>query len=284
MNPVSRTAFYCAGVRALDARQPAPLCGDRYAERFMDDEAWRLFAPFRRFQAPNGSNVVRHRMIDDLLRARLVARPQLRVVLVGAGFDARAYRLGGGRWVEVDETPLLAFKEPRLPAAECPNPLQRIAIDFASESLADKLAPFAAQDRESPAVAVVEGVLMYLSEAQIRTLAATLRDLFPDLEIVCDVATKLFFERYGRRLHARIRDLGTSFTLPDRPLEAILADEGFVQLSSESIPACAADLKAMPFPARLAARLLPSLRDGYTIRVFRRSGLEKPVSSTEAST
>ncbi len=81
MNPVSRTAYYCTGVRALDARSRAPFCGDRYAERFMDDEAWRLFAPFRRFHAPNGSNVVRHRMIDDLLRARLAAHPHLRVVL-----------------------------------------------------------------------------------------------------------------------------------------------------------------------------------------------------------
>ena len=169
-------------------------------------------------------------------------------------------------------------------AAECPNPLQRIAIDFASESLAVKLAPFAVQDRESPAVAVIEGVLMYLSESQIRTLAATLRDLFPDLEIICDVATRLFFERYGRRLHARIRDLGTSFTLPDRPLEAILADEGFAQRASESIPGRAAELRALSLPTRLAVRLLPSLRDGYTIRVFGRVGLEKPVSSREAST
>lgn len=272
MNPISRTAFYCTGVRALDARTPSPLCGDRYAERFMDDEAWRIFAPFRRFKAPNGSNVVRHRMIDELLRARLIARPQLRVALVGAGFDSRAYRLAGGRWIEVDEAPLLAFKEPHLPAAKCPNPLQRIAIDFATEPLAGKLAPFAAQDRESPAVAVVEGVLMYLSEAQIRSLAATLRDLFPDVEILCDVATQLFFERYGRRLHARIRDLGASFTLPDRALEAIFADEGFVQTSSESIPGRAADLGAMPLPSRLAVRLLPSLRDGYTLRTFSREG------------
>lgn len=272
MKPISRTAFYCTGVRALDARTTAPLCGDRYAERFMDDEAWRLFAPFRRFHAPNASNVVRHRMIDELLRARLIARPQLRVVLVGAGFDARAYRLAGGRWLEVDEAPLLAFKEPRLPAVKCPNPLQRIAIDFATESLAEKLAPFAAQDRQSPAVAVVEGVLMYLSEAQIRSLAATLRDLFPDLEIVCDVATKLFFERYGRRLHARIRDLGTGFTLPDRPLEALFADEGFAQLQSASIPGRAAELGAFSLLTRLAVRLLPSLRDGYTIRVFGRAG------------
>ncbi len=122
MNPISRTAIYCTGVRALDARTAAPLCGDRYAERFMDDAAWRLFAPFRRFQGPNGSNVVRHRILDDLLRARLIAEPRLRVVLLGAGFDARAFRLAGGRWLEVDEADLLAFKEPRLPAASCPNP------------------------------------------------------------------------------------------------------------------------------------------------------------------
>src|SRR6187431_2384067 len=80
--PISRTAFYCTGVRAVDARSPAPLCGDRYAERFMDDEAWRLFEPFRSFRMPNASNVVRHRMIDELLRARLSEHPRLRVVLI----------------------------------------------------------------------------------------------------------------------------------------------------------------------------------------------------------
>jgi methyltransferase (TIGR00027 family) len=210
-------------------------------------------------------------MIDEVLRDRLVAQPQLRVVLVGAGFDARAFRLAGGSWLEIDEAPLLDFKEARLPAAECPNPLSRVAIDFASESLDAKLAPFAARNRATPTVAVVEGVLMYLSEPQIRDLAAALRAAFADLEIVCDVATKRFFERYARRLHARIRDLGTSFALPDRPLETILAGEGFAQTSSASIPGRAAALGAIPALERLAVRLLPSLREGYTIRTFHRA-------------
>ena len=52
MKPVSRTAFYGTGVRALDARKPRPVCGDRFAERFMDEAAWRTFEPFRDFRAP----------------------------------------------------------------------------------------------------------------------------------------------------------------------------------------------------------------------------------------
>lgn len=270
MNPISRTAFYCTGVRALDARSPAPLCGDRYAERFMDDAAWRIFAPFRRFRGPNGSNVVRHRILDDLLRTRLIAEPHLRVVVLGAGFDSRAYRLAGGSWIEVDEPQILAFKEPRLPAASCPNRLERIAVDFATESLAEKLAPFAAQDRERPAIAVIEGVLMYLSESEVEKLLAALAGLFPALEIACDVATKEFFARYARRLHARIRDLGTSFALADRPLEELFAAAGFMERERISIPGRAAAMGALPAPERLAVHLLRSLREGYTIRVFGR--------------
>jgi methyltransferase (TIGR00027 family) len=269
MKPISRTAFYCTGVRAVDARSPAPFCGDRYAERFMDDDAWRLFAPFRNFRMPNASNVVRHRMIDELLRARLAENPRLRVVLIGAGFDSRAYRLAGGRWLELDEAPLLDFKEARLPAAECPNPLQRIAIDFATDSLAAKLAAFAKEDQGAPAVAVVEGVLMYLSEPQIRTLATTLAELFPGVELICDVATQGFTRRFASRLRSRIHDLGTRFAVLDRPLEEILADAGFVQESSESIPGRAAALGAIPWIGRLLVRCLRALREGYTIRVFR---------------
>lgn len=268
MNPISRTAFYCTGVRAIDARSPRPLCGDRYAERFMDEQAWRIFAPFRRFRGPNGSNVVRHRILDDLLRVRLVAEPRLRVAIVGAGFDTRAFRLGGGRWVEVDEAPLLDYKESRLPAADCPHPLQRIAIDFSRDSLAEKLAPFAAEDLAAPAVAVIEGVLMYLSEAQIRTLLGTLSGLFPRLEILCDVATEGFIRRFASRLQKRIGDLGASFATLDRPLEAIFADCGFVQQESISIPGRAAELRAVPALERVVIRLWKALRDGYTIRTF----------------
>jgi O-methyltransferase involved in polyketide biosynthesis len=128
--PVSKTAYYCCGVRALDAAASDPVCGDKYAERFMTAEAWTLFEPFRGFRAPNASNITRHRLIDDLLRARLARQPETAVVIVGAGFDARAFRLPGGHWVELDEPALITLKEAQVPAREAPNPLTRVPIRF----------------------------------------------------------------------------------------------------------------------------------------------------------
>jgi len=265
MKPVSNTAFYCTGVRAVDARRAQPICGDQYAERFMDDRAWAIFEPFRQFIGPLISNASRARIIDDLLRERLAANPHTLVVLIGAGFDSRAFRLTGGRWLEVDEPQVFAWKEPRLPAGDSPNALTRLPVDFATERLADRLAPFA--DAGS-VVVVVEGVLMYLDEARIRELLQTLRATFPRGEILCDVMTPEFFERFSRDIHEKIRDLGASFTLPERPLEAIFAEEHYRQAQQISIGRHPAALKLMPFPMSLAVRLMKAFATGYTVRAF----------------
>src|SRR5687768_5434694 len=142
MKPVSKTAYYCCGVRALDAAGAQPVCGDQYAERFMTPEAWSLFEPFRVFATPNASNVARHRLIDDLLRSAVQSRPETGVIIIGAGFDTRAFRLPGGCWIELDEPAVMALKETQLPASEAPNPLTRVAIAFDQESLAAALSPF----------------------------------------------------------------------------------------------------------------------------------------------
>ena len=265
MKPVSRTAFYCTGVRALDARKPRPACGDQYAERFMDDEAWKAFEPFRGLTGPNISNATRHRIIDDLLRDRLADHHDLRVAIIGAGFDSRAFRLKGGRWLEVDEPPVFAWKEPRLPVAESPNPLTRVAVDFSTERLADRLAGFA---DPGPVAIVVEGVLMYLGETRIRELLRTLRALYPQGDVICDVMTREFFEKFSRPIHQKLVELGASFQLPERPLEAIFADEGYAQTAHVSIQRRAMELGQLPLLMRLYARFSPVFLNGYSVRVF----------------
>jgi methyltransferase (TIGR00027 family) len=265
MKPVSRTAFYCAGVRALDARKPRPACGDQYAERFMDEEAWQAFEPFRRLTGPNISNATRHRIIDDLLRDRLAEHHDLRIVVIGAGFDSRAFRLKGGSWLEVDEPQVLAWKEPRLPAAESPNPLTRVAVDFSTERLADRLTELA---DPGPVAIVVEGVLMYLAETPIRELLRIVRDSYPRGEVICDVMTRDFFEKFSRPIHQKLVALGASFQLPARPLEAIFADERYTQSAHQSIQKRAAELGQMPLFLRLYARFDPVFQHGYSVRVF----------------
>jgi methyltransferase (TIGR00027 family) len=265
MKPVSRTAFYCTGVRAIDARKPRPACGDQYAERFMDDAGWQAFEPFRQFTGPNISNAIRHRIIDDLLRERLAANPGLRVVLIGAGFDSRAFRLAGGRWLEVDEPQVFAWKEPRLPTSDSPNPLTRLSVDFSTERLADRLVPFA--DPGSVAI-VVEGVLFYLGESRIRDLLRVLRSMFPRGEILCDVMTREFFQAYSEPIHKKIVELGASFELPAHPLADIFASEHYTQTARISTTKRAAELGHLPWYMRLMLTFSRTFVDGYSIRVF----------------
>src|SRR4051795_12204066 len=170
--PVAQTAFYCCILRADDAASPRPLCGDRLAGRFVDDTIRRAPAPFLRSPRPAASNVARHRIVDDLVRERLAVDPNCRVILIGAGFDTRAFRLTGGRWFELDDPQLLAYKDGHLPASDAPNPLRRIPVTFQTDPPRHYLAPLAGDD--SPLV-ILEGVSMYLADDPIYDLAAAIR-------------------------------------------------------------------------------------------------------------
>ena len=263
MKPISKTAFYCTGVRALDARKPNPICGDQYAERFMDDAAWQAFEPFKKLTGPNISNAMRHRIIDDLLRDRLALHPNLRIVIIGAGFDSRAFRLKGGQWLELDEPQIFAWKDPRLPVAQCPNPLTRVSIDFESERLADKLAPFA---DPGPIAIVVEGVLFYLPEPSTRELLRTTRSRFPKGEILCDIMTVEFFNKFGRETFDRLRDFGAAIVLHERPIADVFTEEHYRE--TQMISMGLRGMKEMPFLMRMFVKFNTVFHTGYTVRVF----------------
>ena len=265
MNPVSRTAYYCCGVRALDAASPEPICGDQYAARFMTPEAWAVFEPFRSLDAPNASNVVRARIIDDLLRTTLQSCPDAGVVIIGAGFDTRAFRLPGGRWVELDEPAVIALKEAELPAASAPNPLTRVAIEFEREPLETALAPF--RHLSSPAV-VLEGVLTYLSAAEARASLQAIRTSFTSPTVICDLRTPAFNRRYSGKIGKLLQDLGAPFGRLEGDEVALIEAAGFRLTLRQSAIGRAAELGMLRIPGWLLSTLLRTLRDGYTIGVF----------------
>ena len=264
-NPVSRTAYYTLGTRAADAASPHPICGDTFAERFMNEEARRVWDDFKGFFAPNVSNAGRHALIDDHLRRVVAADPGATIVIIGAGFDTRAFRLTGGRWFEFDEAEILTYKESRLPAATAPNPLIRVPVDFAHDFLNDKLAIVGAPANVH---IVVEGVLMYLSQAQRRALLETLKSRFPRHTIYCDLMRKRFFEKYSRQLHQKILGMGATFTeMMDEP-ERLFTDAGYSMLALDSVPLYSMTRKNMRIPAFLIKHVMRTLRDGYLIGAF----------------
>lgn len=265
MKPISKTAFYCCGVRMQDAERSTPVCGDIYAEAFMNEYGLRIFEAFKDETSPNAASVARHRIIDDFLRQELLADPSLCVVLIGAGFDSRAFRLKGGTWVEIDEPQVIAYKNERLPTTNCENELHRIPVDFSTDSLEEKLSSFSSR---SPVMVVIEGVFAYLEEEEIRQLLQKLRRLFPPHKLICDLMSKEFFEEYGKTLHEKIAGMGASFKFTVDNPEEVFLENGYSRTDKVSIIERAVDFELIKIPRVVLKTLLRTLVSGNAIYVF----------------
>jgi methyltransferase (TIGR00027 family) len=266
MKAVSKTAYYCCGLRMEDAKRPAPVCGDTYAEVFMDAAGREFFERFREETRPNSGNLVRHRLIDDILRAELVEDPQRRVFTIGAGFDTRPYRLDGGRWTEVDARELIAYKNERLPVASARNELVRIPIDFDSQELGDVLAPFATGE---PVVVVIEGVLIYLDVRTISDMLGTLRRLFPDHRVVCDLMTRAMYEKYAVTMQQKLAGADAPLEVTEADPAGLFTRAGYSHRTRISIPESMNRFRmAGRVPNILLKTFLRTLYRGYTVNVF----------------
>lgn len=119
--------------------------------------------------------VLRTLRLDDVVTAG-VARGVRQIVLLGAGYDARAYRLDGvgdATFFEVDFPETQAKKRARLGGLRpIAREVRHVGIDFRVQTIDDVLLR-AGFDAAAPAVFVWEGVTMYLpGEARRATIAA----------------------------------------------------------------------------------------------------------------
>jgi methyltransferase (TIGR00027 family) len=123
----------------------------------------------------------RTRAIDDVIAAGMAAGRR-QVVVLGAGLDARAWRLPVLRDAivfEVDHPASQAHKRARIAAMPsgaplCARDVRFVGVDFERDSLIERLAA-AGHDRAQPTVFLCEGVIMYLTaeavDATLRALA-----------------------------------------------------------------------------------------------------------------
>ena len=264
MKPVSETAFYCCGARMLDAQSHHPIANDTLASVFMADGGKAIFHQFRREKIANTSCVVRHHLIDIGILNFLEQHPDGTVILLGAGFDTRAFRFRQGHWIELDEHALIDYKEKRLPASDCPNPLQRFGIDFSTDELDKCLTKLS--DKQ-PVLFVIEGVSMYLDNAQMTALLETLNKHFTEHQIICDLLKQRFQRWFGRSIQRKIQSMGNRFSSSAEP-ETLFTRRGYRQVSYQSIIAHTFETGALPIPRKLARHLPSLVRNGYGIYLF----------------
>ena len=190
----SRTSIVVAALRAFGSREPDPTVRnpDWLAERLLTCAELQLISEHpvsaalnedyqkgrQRTEVAGMSNLmlIRTRFVDDHLQ-RALQNGATQVVILGAGFDTRAYRftelLRDRKVFEVDYRSTQEIKRRRLEEVlgGVPPHVRFVEIDFRRDTLRDALRKAGYQPAEKTFF-IWEGVSMYLPEDAVR---ATLR-------------------------------------------------------------------------------------------------------------
>jgi methyltransferase (TIGR00027 family) len=196
----STTASGIAALRAIESDKPEGerICDDRYAKLFVGKamhSAMKFFfwIGFDKIKGPDvvGYLVVRCRYIDDYL-ASCIEGGIGQLVILGAGFDSRAYRFDGlkGRVkvFEVDHPATQQVKREKLIKifGGIPDGVVLVPVDFNTQKLEDRLRESGYDDRLKT-LFILEGVVYYISlEAVDGTLAFIAGHSGPGSSVIFD--------------------------------------------------------------------------------------------------
>ena len=168
-------------LRARDYRSRLPILGDRWADESVrridyDFDTWR----FRAISGDQYMVALRARQLDEWAAEFLSEHPDATVLHLACGLDSRALRLRvppEARWFDIDFPDVIALR--RSLYEERPG-YQMVASSVTEAEWLDRI------PADKPALVVAEGLLMYLTEPEVRDLLVRITERFPSGEVVFD--------------------------------------------------------------------------------------------------
>jgi len=279
----SLTAISTAAMRAIEMEKPTDerICSDPLARKLIP--AW-YYAFMKRVTATRYAErraagdlnfiVARCRFMDDLLSDSMDQGLQ-QLVILGAGFDSRAYRFGrlrdGIKVFEVDHPATQQAKVKQLTrilgAGGLPASVSFVPIDFSRETLEACLPECGYSDRLKT-LFIWEGVTMYLdAHAVDSTLAFVVQHSAPGSAIVFDYSCEQPASPLKRDFVVLLVSFLRSFSKEERnfeiaqtQIEPFLASRGFGRVEHFT----GADLHVRYFTGKNVGRRMTT---GYGIAV-----------------
>jgi methyltransferase (TIGR00027 family) len=253
----SRTAGTAAAPRALESRKPVDqrICYDPFAEKFLKP-SFTLLGETRvpKFLAnwmyeqmlPGffGFTVARARHIDEIVQT-CVENGLEQLVILGAGYDSRAYRFEQlkeqARVFEVDHPATQQIKATKLQEilGSLPNHVVFVPIDFTQQTLSEQLFE-SGYEKERNTLFVWEGVTYYMMpEAVDVTLAFVVNNSGKGSSIVFDYTHPSVVEGVCARREAKMFLRGADsfgeplcFGIAEGTIESFLMQRGFGQVNN----------------------------------------------------
>ncbi len=195
---ISDTALWVAMYRAQESERKDALFYDPYARQLAGERGARIV---KEIKNPSWPIVVRTQVLDELILKAVEEEGFDTVLNLAAGLDTRPYRLAlppTVRWVEVDLPDMIDYKRAILKEAKCFCRLEWHALDLADgearRALFTKVG--AAADK---VLVLTEGLLVYLDETQVKSLAADLHQQANFRRWLMDLASDALLEMMQKR-------------------------------------------------------------------------------------
>ena len=168
--------------------QDNPLFDDKKAKEILAGVEY----DFAKLKTPEKTAVtlrIRAKQLDAYTRQFIAAHPNALIIHLGCGLDSRCERMEhpAAKWIDLDMPDVIALRRKFYPESES---YRMIASSVTDLSWIDNV------DSEGrPVFVVMEGLLMYLHESDVKALILRLLEKFPGCEMVFDAFSKMTVDR-----------------------------------------------------------------------------------------
>jgi len=135
--------------------------------------------------------IARTIVLDRLTSAWLAENPDAVVVNIACGLDTRCYRMKGySHWYNLDLPETISVRETLLPENGTVSQIALSAMDDWSGQIADPTAP---------ALVLIEGLTMYLSETEVRQIFAVISKCFAKATVFVEIMNPMVVKRFKEK-------------------------------------------------------------------------------------
>lgn len=189
-------------IKAEEAKSPKPRVRDEKAVEMVS----RIDYDFSKFKNKSFSHagvIARTVIIDRETRKFISAHPNAICITVGCGLDARFYRMDNGLidWYDLDLSAVMDVRGQLLPEQDR---VHRLAFSALDEKWAAQV-----DVKGRPVLIIIEGLLMYFTETEVKQLLRILKQNFPGGTILAELMPQLSVK--GEKHHDTVSKTSASF-------------------------------------------------------------------------
>ena len=192
LHGVSRTLLIPLIAREYDNTLHDPILGDPYAKAILDkitfDSESITLTPFQK-----SGIALRTSQFDRWTQSFLRRNPRSTVLHLACGFDSRMQRMewgGDTRWVDIDLPGVIQLRMKIQPVSLPGRDYSLIEADVLDPDWMRELGPVS-----GPVLVIMEGLLAYLSEQDVRGLLRRICETFPEGEMLFEGVSSIALQR-----------------------------------------------------------------------------------------